>query len=231
MEECQAREQPRCSLLHERAAQFSISLTSHAPSSHHFDKKEDRAGAGSSRRRVISQVDGSRPQDGGRHGRSSAPGTCSDGKFGPINREKLLKAEVDDDSAAVSARPGCGCLPGMSDGAARSLGEREGSALHANERPPKKVAFPHLPPPPPSSSHRLHLAPRCLALDTCKKKICKVWAAGAALFNRLKKKKKEEEEVQRLKCQNKKKKVQRLHPSGADILEEHGKAWRRVKKQ
>ena len=39
MEEWQAREWLHCSLLHERAAQFSINLTSHALNLNDFDKR------------------------------------------------------------------------------------------------------------------------------------------------------------------------------------------------
>lgn len=40
MEEWQAREWLHCSLLHERAAQFSINLTSHALNLNDFDKRQ-----------------------------------------------------------------------------------------------------------------------------------------------------------------------------------------------
>lgn len=92
MGECQARERLRCSLLHERAAQFSINLTSHAPSSHHFDKKKIGGRKTSRRRRrVISQVDGSRPQSGAQHGSSSAQEHVRLGSLGQLMEKRCSK--------------------------------------------------------------------------------------------------------------------------------------------
>lgn len=92
MGECQAKERQRCSLLHERAAQFSINLTSHAPSSHHFDKKKIGGRETSWHRcSVISQVDGSRPQNGARHGSSSAREHVRRGSLGQLMEKRCLK--------------------------------------------------------------------------------------------------------------------------------------------
>lgn len=92
MGERQTTERRRCSLLHERAAQFSINLTSHALSSHHFDKKKI-GGRETSRRRssIISQVDGSRPQNGARHRSSSAQEHVRRGSFGKLMEKRCLK--------------------------------------------------------------------------------------------------------------------------------------------
>lgn len=137
--------------------------------------KKKIGGCETSRRRsrggVISQVDGSRPQSAGRHGSSSAREHVRRGSLGQLMENGCLKW-----SQRMVSRPCvCGvgfCLPGMSDRAARSLKERERSTRHANEHAPNKW-----PPTPPTPSC-LHLAPCCLALDTCTKKICKVFAAS-----------------------------------------------------
>lgn len=64
IEECQARERLHCSLLHERAAQFSINLTSDAPKLNDFDKKTSR-GCRISQcwEGIISQVEGSQTKN------------------------------------------------------------------------------------------------------------------------------------------------------------------------
>lgn len=64
IEECQASEWLHCSLLHERAAQFSINLTSDALKLNDFDKKT-RGGCRISQscEGVISQVEGSQTKN------------------------------------------------------------------------------------------------------------------------------------------------------------------------